>query len=155
LVRAYALFRCDTLTPQRAKNCQDLLVFCRRYAGENRVRMNTIPGFSAPEHEFPARRSRHRGSAQSGRFPDRDAECCRVNSAALLGLDDEIGRLDVGMAADIVATDDNPLDDISVLQQITFVMKGGVTHLSKSERVYTFQRVDSNYGDSLLARLDR
>jgi imidazolonepropionase-like amidohydrolase len=35
------------------------------------------------------------------------------------------------MAADIVASDQSPLEDISALQDITFVMKGGVTYLQK------------------------
>jgi len=68
---------------------------------------------------------------EMGMTPMQAIETGTVNAAALLGLEDELGRLDVGMAADIVATDGNPLDDISALQQITFVMKGGVTHLSK------------------------
>jgi imidazolonepropionase-like amidohydrolase len=68
---------------------------------------------------------------EMGMTPMQAIETGTVNSAALLGLEDEIGHLGEGMAADIVATDDNPLDDISALQHITFVMKGGVTHLSK------------------------
>jgi imidazolonepropionase-like amidohydrolase len=65
-----------------------------------------------------------------GMTPMQAIETGTVNAAALMGLENEIGRLDAGMAADIVATDDNPLDDIAALQHITFVMKGGVTHLS-------------------------
>jgi imidazolonepropionase-like amidohydrolase len=68
---------------------------------------------------------------EMGMTPMQAIETGTVNSAALLGLEDEIGHLGEGMAADIVATDDNPLDDISALERITFVMKGGVTHLSK------------------------
>jgi imidazolonepropionase-like amidohydrolase len=68
---------------------------------------------------------------EMGMTPMQAIETGTVNSAALLGLEDEIGHLGEGMAADIVATDDNPLDDISALQHITFVMKGGVTHLSE------------------------
>lgn len=68
---------------------------------------------------------------EMGMTPMEAIETGTVNSAALLGLGDEIGHLAVGMAADIVATDTSPLDDISALESITFVMKGGVTHLSK------------------------
>ena len=68
---------------------------------------------------------------EMGMTPMQAIETGTVNAAALLGLEDEIGHLAPGMAADIVATDENPLDDISVLEHITFVMKGGVTHLSK------------------------
>ena len=68
---------------------------------------------------------------EMGMTPMQAIETGTVNAAALLGLKDEIGHLGEGMAADIVATDDSPLDDISALEHITFVMKGGVTHLSE------------------------
>ena len=64
-----------------------------------------------------------------GMTPMQAIETGTVNAAALLDMEDEIGHLASGMAADIVATDDNPLDDISVLEEITFVMKGGATYL--------------------------
>ena len=68
---------------------------------------------------------------EMGMTPMQAIQTGTVNAAALLGLENEIGRLEVGMAADIVATDDNPLDDITALQQISFVMKGGVLYLTE------------------------
>jgi imidazolonepropionase-like amidohydrolase len=68
---------------------------------------------------------------EHGMTPMQAIETGTVNAAALLGMEDEIGRLAAGMAADIVATDESPLDDISELQNITFVMKGGVTYLQE------------------------
>ena len=38
----------------------------------------------------------------------------------------DIGTVEAGKYADIIAVQGNPLDDISVMQKITFVMKGGV-----------------------------
>jgi len=46
-------------------------------------------------------------------------------SAESLGMGDRIGSLAAGMEADIVATDGNPLDDITAVRKVTFVMKGG------------------------------
>lgn len=43
----------------------------------------------------------------------------------LLGLDDQRGFLTPGMAADIIAMPDNPLDDITALKRVNFVMKNG------------------------------
>ena len=54
-----------------------------------------------------------------------------VNAADLMGLADEIGTLEAGKAADIVATAGSPLDDISELQRIRFVMKGGTVYKNK------------------------
>lgn len=46
-------------------------------------------------------------------------------AAEMLGWSDKIGTLDSGYFADIVATDGDPLDDITELQRIMFVMKDG------------------------------
>ena len=48
----------------------------------------------------------------------------RVN-AELLMKENEIGTIEKGKYADIVATKGNPLEDISELTRIKFVMKGG------------------------------
>ena len=49
-----------------------------------------------------------------------------INAARLLGVDKERGWLRPGMAADIIATPENPLDNIKTLKQVSFVMKNGV-----------------------------
>lgn len=48
-----------------------------------------------------------------------------VNAAALLGLEAEIGTLEVGKSADIIAVDGDPLADVRVLKQMAFVMARG------------------------------
>jgi len=46
-------------------------------------------------------------------------------AAESLGLGDRIGSISPGMEADLVATDGNPLDDITAVRRVVFVMKGG------------------------------
>lgn len=46
-------------------------------------------------------------------------------SAELLGLEQEISSLRVGKAADIVAVPGDPVKDITVVERVGFVMKGG------------------------------
>jgi imidazolonepropionase-like amidohydrolase len=46
-------------------------------------------------------------------------------AAESMGLGDQIGALAVGMQADIVAVEGNPLQDINTLRRVSFVMKGG------------------------------
>ncbi len=48
-----------------------------------------------------------------------------VTAAKVLGMQDEIGSIEAGKYADIVATDKNPLHDITTLESVTFVMKDG------------------------------
>lgn len=51
-----------------------------------------------------------------------------VNAAKLLGWQGQIGALKPGYFADVVAVPGNPLEDISVLHKVSFVMKGGVVY---------------------------
>ena len=51
-----------------------------------------------------------------------------INGAKLLGWPGQIGALKSGYAADIVAVPGNPLDDISALQKVSFVMKDGTVY---------------------------
>ncbi|MHC4241252.1 MAG: amidohydrolase family protein, partial [Planctomycetota bacterium] len=47
-----------------------------------------------------------------------------VYAADLLGVDDR-GIIAPGLLADLIAVQGNPLEDIKVLQDVKFVMKGG------------------------------
>jgi imidazolonepropionase-like amidohydrolase len=51
-----------------------------------------------------------------------------LNGAKLLGWDGQIGVLEAGYFADIIAVSGDPLDDISAVQNVSFVMKGGVIY---------------------------
>jgi len=51
-----------------------------------------------------------------------------LNGAKLLGWDGQIGTLEPGYFADVIAVPGDPLQDISVLQSVGFVMKGGVVY---------------------------
>src|SRR3984885_7444327 len=48
-----------------------------------------------------------------------------LNGARLLGWEGQIGELKPGYYADVIAVPGNPLDDISVVERVSFVMKGG------------------------------
>lgn len=50
-----------------------------------------------------------------------------LRAADLLGVDDR-GAIKVGLKADIIAVEGNPLEDISTLERVQFVMKGGRIH---------------------------
>ena len=48
-----------------------------------------------------------------------------ITSAELLGVQDKHGTLEKGKLADIIAVSNNPLQDISTLKNVNFVMKQG------------------------------
>jgi imidazolonepropionase-like amidohydrolase len=48
-----------------------------------------------------------------------------LNGARLMGMEGQIGQLKPGFFADVVAVPGNPLEDISVVERVSFVMKGG------------------------------
>ena len=51
-----------------------------------------------------------------------------INGAKLLGWDGEIGSLEMGYFADVIAVPGDPLQDVGVLANVSFVMKGGVVY---------------------------
>jgi imidazolonepropionase-like amidohydrolase len=62
---------------------------------------------------------------RSGMSPLQIIQAATLNAATLLGLQKEIGSLEPGKTADIVAVPGNPLLDPLLLQRVGFVMKAG------------------------------
>jgi imidazolonepropionase-like amidohydrolase len=60
-----------------------------------------------------------------GMSPMQAIRAATSSAADLLGMQNEIGSVTPGKYADIVAVKGDPLSDISLLQKIDFVMKGG------------------------------
>jgi len=65
---------------------------------------------------------------EAGMKPSDALLSATVNSASLLGISDILGTLEEGKLADIVAVQGNPLDDISLMESVSFVMKDGVVY---------------------------
>ena len=64
-----------------------------------------------------------------GGMPPMEAiKCATVVNAGILKMSDKIGTLEQGKLADIVATDENPLQNIRAMEKVTFVMKEGVIY---------------------------
>ena len=63
-----------------------------------------------------------------GMTPMSAIQASTVNNADLFGWSDRIGSITVGKYADIVAVDGDPLQNVSILENIGFVMKGGAVY---------------------------
>jgi imidazolonepropionase-like amidohydrolase len=64
-------------------------------------------------------------------------QAATINAAQLLRHDKELGTLTAGKIADVVAVPGNPIDDISVMKRVSFVMKDGVVYKLNSVPVDT------------------
>ncbi len=62
---------------------------------------------------------------EAGATPLQILRAVTVNAARLMDMGDERGRIAEGYAADIIAVEDNPLENISTLMDVPFVMKDG------------------------------
>jgi imidazolonepropionase-like amidohydrolase len=60
-----------------------------------------------------------------GMSPVQAIRSATINAADLIGWSDDIGAIEAGKYADIIAVDGNVLDDIKQLEHVKFVMKGG------------------------------
>lgn len=77
------------------------------------------PGTAAREFDWLVRH---------GLTPMQAIQSATFNNADLLGLVDEIGVIEAGMSADIVAIEGDPLENIRLLEDVQFVMKQGVVY---------------------------
>lgn len=65
---------------------------------------------------------------QFGMTPLQAIQSATINSADLLGWQDRVGQIQPGFYADLIAVRTNPLEDVSILESVDFVMKGGALY---------------------------
>ena len=98
--------------------------FRRAYAGGVKIAFGTDSGVS--NHGENAREFVY--MVEAGMPPIEAILAATRNAADLLGASDRIGSVQPGRYADIIAVAGDPLRDISELQRVVFVMKGGAIY---------------------------
>jgi imidazolonepropionase-like amidohydrolase len=63
-----------------------------------------------------------------GMTPMQAIQAATVHAAELIGWPDSVGAIEAGRFADIIAVDGNPLENVRSLEDVNFVMKGGVVY---------------------------
>jgi imidazolonepropionase-like amidohydrolase len=115
------------------------LKFIKPYVNGNRDRLQRALKFGVPiaagSDMYLTVPNKNRGQAslgvltayaEEGMTPQQIIHAATSNAADLLGWQDRIGTLEPGKYADIIAVPGDPEKDVSVLQHVRFVMKGGV-----------------------------
>ena len=69
-----------------------------------------------------------------GMTPAQAIRSATSSAADLLGRSQDIGSIEAGKLADLVAVEGDPLADIRLLEHVTFVMKGGVVVRNETSR---------------------
>ncbi len=62
---------------------------------------------------------------EAGMPPIEAIKAALMTNATLLGMKAQIGSVETGKFADIIAVDENPIQNIKTLQAVSFVMKDG------------------------------
>jgi imidazolonepropionase-like amidohydrolase len=91
-----------------------------------KLEVKIASGFDASEEGRQGKNAVELAGLVKRGMPAKDAiRAATVNAAELLGWQKDVGAVEAGKYADLIAVDGDPLSDITVLQQVKFVMKGG------------------------------
>jgi imidazolonepropionase-like amidohydrolase len=113
-------------TPAAAQREREMLAF---HAAQFKVQMAAGVPFAVGSDVGPfphgTQAREYELMVQYGMSPAEVLRSALINGAKLLDWADEIGQLKAGFFADIIAVPGDPLEDISVLKHVQFVMKDG------------------------------
>ena len=134
-VEIYSSFLPATISAEERKQAEQSM---KQFAQGNHDRLKRAAAAGVPiaagsdEYYQMGKRTRGESSTliyeayrESGMTPWQIIQAATVNGAELLGWQDRIGTIEAGKLADIVATSGDPSADVSELEKIRFVMKGG------------------------------
>ena len=72
---------------------------------------------------------------QAGMPPMFSLQAATTHAAELLGHDKDLGSVTAGKFADLIAVPGNPVEDISLMKKVSFVMKEGIVYKSEGKSV--------------------
>ena len=100
--------------------------FGKAYQAGVKIAYGTDTGVSA--HGNNATEFKH--MVEAGMPPMKAIQSATIEAAKLLGEYDQLGSLVEGKVADIIAVNGNPVEDITILEEVDFVMKSGRVYKS-------------------------
>ncbi|MCS6818262.1 MAG: amidohydrolase family protein [Blastocatellia bacterium] len=117
------------LAPWSAKKALEIEPYARRSI-QMAIRAGVNIAFGTDAGVFPhgENAEEFRLLVQAGMTPMQAIQSATVHAARLLGVEKELGTIEPGKLADLIAVRGDPLQDITQLKQVDFVMKGGVIY---------------------------
>ena len=109
------------------------LAMFRLALGQPRLRIIMGTDATAGAHGQNARETIYRVQQAGQRADDAIVQTTAL-AAQALGMADSVGTLRSGMVADLIAVEGNPLNDITALRRVHFVMKGGKVYRNTAPR---------------------
>jgi len=132
---SYTDFIPQSATPEERKQMEDEMKgFAKGNSDRLKRAMAAGVRIAAGSDEYYQMGKRTRGESStliyeayrdSGMTPWQIIQAATLNDAELLGWQDRIGSIEAGKLADIVATSGDPSQEITELEKVKFVMKGG------------------------------
>ena len=115
------------IPPERRKRMDDFLAGIHDSVQTAKsLGVKIAAGFDPAEAEAHGKNATElEAMAKRGMTPLEVIQAATVNAAELMSWQDQVGALEAGHYADVIAVDGDPLKDITVLQHVKFVMKGG------------------------------
>ena len=118
----------EPLTPEQQKHFD---AFLQGIQQEIQMAMSLgvkiASGFDAAEAEGQAKNANELAALTKRGMPPLEAiRAATMNAAELMGWEDKVGALEPGHYADVIAVEADPLTDITQLQHVQWVMKGGI-----------------------------
>jgi len=113
--------------PEYSRKKMEMVSEVGRTAAKKAFAAGVKIGFGTDAAVYPHGLNAHEFAVyvKLGMTPLQAIQTATVNDADLLGWSDKIGTIEPGKFADIVAVDGDPLGDITTLERVKFVMKGG------------------------------
>ena len=117
----------ESKTPQQRAEMEPTMQALRdEITNARALHVKIVCGFDASNDDTQGKNARELVSlVKLGLTPLEAVQAATTVAADLLGWSDQVGSIEKGKFADLIAVDGDPLQDISVLQQVRFVMKGG------------------------------
>ncbi|MBB5638450.1 imidazolonepropionase-like amidohydrolase [Pedobacter cryoconitis] len=117
-------------TPEKIINKEKLVGKAQRLSFQRAVQAGVKIAFGTDAGVYPHgwNGKQFKYMVRFGLTPMQAIQAATINAADLLGWKNKVGSLSKGKYADLIALKDDPLTDITLLEHIPFVMKGGTIY---------------------------